>query len=61
MRYVFAEQETPEVNVAVLGDHFPVHRTFCVVQDYSKHFREMGANLQREVPFFQQTRRCSLH
>ena len=40
---------------------FPVHRIYCVGQNYEKHVREMGANLEREARFFQQTRRCSLH
>ena len=34
---------------------------YCVVQNYAKHVREMGANPEREARFFQQTRRCSLH
>ena len=60
MGYVFAVQETPAVDVAGTRDHFPVHRIYCVGQNYAKHVREIGANPEREARFFQQTRRCSL-
>jgi fumarylpyruvate hydrolase len=31
---------------------FPVRRVFCVGRNYAEHAREMGANPDREPPFF---------
>ena len=45
-------QEAPTENVAGTGDSFPVHRIYCVVQNYANHVREKGANPEREAPFF---------
>lgn len=38
----------------VAGDArlFPVHRVFCVGRNYAAHAREMGADPEREPPFF---------
>ena len=52
MGYVFAEKETPALDVVGTEDRFPVHRIYCVGQNYVKHAREMGANSEREAPFF---------
>ena len=52
MGIVFKVQEAPTVNVAGTGDSFPVHRIFCVGQNYANHIREMGANPERGTPFF---------
>ncbi|MGY8697974.1 MAG: fumarylacetoacetate hydrolase family protein, partial [bacterium] len=52
MSYVFTAQETPSVAVAGTTDVFPVHRIYCVGQNYANHAREMGANPEREAPFF---------
>ena len=51
MGTVFKVQETPTVNVAGTGNSFPVHRIYCVGQNYADHVREMGANPEREAPF----------
>jgi fumarylpyruvate hydrolase len=45
-------QEAPTVNVTGTGDSFPVHRIYCVGQNYANHVREMVANPEREAPFF---------
>jgi len=47
MGTVFKVQEAPTVNVTGTGDSFPVHRIYCVGQNYANHVREMGANLER--------------
>ena len=52
MGTVFKVQEAPTVNVTGTGDSFPVHRIYCVGQNYANHVREMGANPEREAPFF---------
>ena len=52
MAYVFMAKETPSVAVAGSTDFFPVHRIYCVGQNYANHAREMGANPEREAPFF---------
>ena len=43
----------PRVAVSVAGEDvdFPVHRIYCVGQNYREHAREMGAS-GREPPFF---------
>ena len=52
MGSVFKVQEAPTENVTGTGDSFPVHRIYCVGQNYANHVREMGANPEREAPFF---------
>ena len=47
MNYVFEMREIPAVAVAGTEDSFPVHRIYCVGQNYAKHAREMGANPER--------------
>lgn len=41
-------------SVAILGQpqRFPVNRIYCVGRNYAAHAREMGANPERESPFF---------
>lgn len=41
-------------SVAIEGtrSRFPVHRIYCVGQNYADHAREMGADPTREAPFF---------
>src|ERR1700710_863057 len=34
------------------GRAFPVRRIYCVGRNYAEHAREMGANPEREAPFF---------
>jgi len=34
------------------GSEFPVRHVFCVGRNYAAHAREMGANPEREAPFF---------
>jgi fumarylpyruvate hydrolase len=34
------------------GGRFPVRRIFCVGRNYAEHAREMGADPEREAPFF---------
>ncbi|WP_431856773.1 fumarylacetoacetate hydrolase family protein [Azospirillum sp.] len=43
----------PQPTVAVAGgDPFPVRRVYCVGRNYAAHAREMGADPDREPPFF---------
>ncbi|WP_439107051.1 fumarylacetoacetate hydrolase family protein [Congregibacter sp.] len=44
----------PTVGVPIQGSEslFPVRRIFCVGRNYAEHAREMGANPDREPPFF---------
>ncbi len=41
-------------SVAIVGSslRFPVNRIYCVGRNYAAHAREMGANPEREAPFF---------
>ena len=43
----------PQAGVPVRGGGtFPVRRIFCVGRNYAEHAREMGADPEREAPFF---------
>ena len=52
MSYVFPIHEIPVLFVVGTEDVFPVHRIYCVGQNYSEHMYEMGSNPQRDAPFF---------
>jgi len=63
MNYVFEMREIPAVAVAGTEDSFPVHRIYCVGQNYAKHAREMGANPEREnlqMQFVRKGRGCHI-
>lgn len=44
----------PTVTLAVTGrvERFPIRRVFCVGRNYAEHAREMGADPDKEPPFF---------
>jgi fumarylpyruvate hydrolase len=44
--------EIPTLAIAGSNQRFPVRRIFCVGQNYADHAREMGADPQRQRPFF---------
>jgi fumarylpyruvate hydrolase len=50
----FVIPEPPRATIPVDGSHelFPVRRIFCVGRNYAEHAREMGADPNREPPFF---------
>jgi fumarylpyruvate hydrolase len=51
MPYLFP----PLVPAVAINGHpelFPIHRIYCVGRNYAAHAREMGANPEREPPFF---------
>ncbi|WOJ94261.1 fumarylacetoacetate hydrolase family protein [Congregibacter variabilis] len=52
MPFVFEPSAPP--GVPVNGEHalFPVRRIFCVGRNYAEHAEEMGADPQRDPPFF---------
>ena len=52
MSYVFPIHEIPVLSVACTGEVFPVHRIYCVGQNYTEHMYEMGSNPERDAPFF---------
>ena len=47
-------EPSPAVTVAIKDSElrFPVHRIYCVGRNYAAHAREMGADPEREPPFF---------
>jgi fumarylpyruvate hydrolase len=51
MSYLFPPT-VPAVAINGRADQFPVHRIYCVGRNYAAHAREMGANPDREPPFF---------
>ena len=50
--YIFPPQERPGVTIEDRNEVFPVHRIYCVGQNFAAHAREMGHNPEREAPFF---------
>src|SRR5688572_18715041 len=52
MSYVLPPPAIPAVPVKGRTEQFAVHRIYCVGRNYAAHAREMGANPQRELPFF---------
>ena len=52
MSFAIPVWTTPSVPVKGLNDPFPVRRIYCVGRNYAAHAREMGADPDREPPFF---------
>jgi hypothetical protein len=52
MSFVFPPGDIPRVAIHGSGQWFPVHRIYCVGQNYADHAREMGDDPDREPPFF---------
>lgn len=52
MGYVIPRPPAATLAVAGSSDLFPVHRIYCVGRNYAAHIREMGADPEREPPFF---------
>lgn len=50
--YAVTPQPRPGLNVRGSRLRFPVHRIYCVGQNYRAHAREMGADPDREPPCF---------
>lgn len=50
--YVFEPPAPPSLTVLGSAQRFPVHRIYCVGQNYAEHAREMGGNPERTPPFF---------
>jgi len=50
--YVFAPSQQPFVPVKGTEERFPVHRIYCVGQNYADHAIEMGGDPTRNPPFF---------
>lgn len=51
MKFIFPPAPQAAVPVAGSDEFFPVHRIYCVGQNYAAHAREMGSS-ERESPFF---------
>lgn len=52
MPYVFAPPPVVSLPVAGSSDLVPIRRINCVGRNYAEHVREMGADPDREPPFF---------
>ncbi len=50
--FVFQPQQNPSVAITQSDQRFPVRRIHCVGQNYAAHAKEMGADPERETPFF---------
>jgi fumarylpyruvate hydrolase len=49
---LFPPQPLPTVAVVGTEARFPVNRIFCVGRNYAEHAKEMGAEVDREAPFY---------
>ena len=49
---LFAPRPQPSVAVVGTTARFPVGRIFCVGRNYADHAKEMGAEVDREAPFY---------
>ena len=49
---LFPPFEAPRLPVHGTGDAYPVRRVFCVGRNYAAHAAEMGAEVDREAPFY---------
>lgn len=52
IEFVFAPPTPTSLAVAGTRSRFPVRRVWCVGRNYAAHAREMGADPEREPPFF---------
>ncbi|SLN74152.1 fumarylacetoacetate hydrolase family protein [Oceanibacterium hippocampi] len=52
MKYAVPAAVRPHVAIARSEQVFPVRRIYCVGRNYAAHAREMGADPDREPPFF---------
>jgi fumarylpyruvate hydrolase len=50
--YVIAPPASADVAVEGTDARFPIRRVFCVGRNYAAHAAEMGAELDREAPFY---------
>ena len=50
--FVIMPPAVPALAVAGADQRFPLRRVFCVGRNYAAHAREMGADPNREPPFF---------
>lgn len=49
---LFDIPEIPSVAVNGTDGSYPIHRIFCVGRNYAAHAAEMGAEVDREAPFY---------
>ena len=52
MTFVFAPASPVTLDVTATSDRFPVHRIYCIGQNYALHAQEMGGSVDRERPIF---------
>ena len=52
MNFVFNPKPQAFVEIAGASEYFPVHRIYCVGRNYAEHALEMGADPERDEPFF---------
>jgi fumarylpyruvate hydrolase len=51
-QYLFAPPAIVSIPIFGKAEAFPVRRIFCVGRNYEAHAKEMGMQIDREVPFF---------
>ena len=52
MKYAFDPEPAFAVPIEGSDRHYPVRRIFCVGRNYEAHAREMGAEVDREAPWY---------
>ncbi|KAK0332124.1 hypothetical protein LTR94_026152, partial [Friedmanniomyces endolithicus] len=51
-QWLFSPRPTPSLPIVGDDRRFPVRRILCVGQNYADHAREMGADPEKQKPFF---------
>ncbi|MEO6075589.1 MAG: fumarylacetoacetate hydrolase family protein, partial [Dokdonella sp.] len=52
MHFVFEPAPIAALTVVGTVERFPVHRIYCIGQNYALHAQEMGSSVDRERPIF---------
>lgn len=52
MKYAISSVEQASIGIEGSEELFPVRRIYCVGRNYRAHAIEMGADPDREAPFF---------
>ncbi|MFZ2235594.1 MAG: fumarylacetoacetate hydrolase family protein [Dokdonella sp.] len=52
MVFVFEPTAIATLDVVGTSERFPVHRIYCIGQNYALHAQEMGSSVDRERPIF---------
>lgn len=52
MSFAIPTPAVPSLAITGRAERFPVHRIYCIGQNYAQHAKEMGSAVDRETPVF---------